>query len=211
MTSGGLHAGHQPPPLAHRLGRSGCAGNRARDSRGAARRRAKPGRLPPEARQLRGDRTLRRHLVPQDRRDVRAQCRSRSGEQGAQRFIPAARHRPDLVHCAAGQHRLEARPDRCRHRRPARTDHRAHARRACRRRRETRSDRHHRDLAFPSRSHQRHQGQGRQEGLRQCGNPRTGAGMGVLDGRRQHECGARRDAAAASSTRGASSATSQAK
>ncbi len=49
-----------------------------------------------------------------------------------------------------------------------------------------------RDLAFSSRSHQRHQGQGQQSDLPQCRDHGAGAGMGVLDGRSQHERGARR-------------------
>ena len=67
-----------------------------------------------------------------------------------------------------------------------------------RRRRRAEGHRYHLDLAFPSRPHQRHQGQGRRQGLRQCRDPGAGAGMGVLDGRRQHERGAGGDAAAVS-------------
>ncbi len=55
-------------------------------------------------------------------------------------------------------------------------------------------DRHHRHFAFPSRPYRRHQDQGRRQGISQGGNFGTGAGMDVLDGRRQHGPGDRRRA-----------------
>ena len=57
-------------------------------------------------------------------------------------------------------------------------------------RRRDRSERGRRDrhLAFSSRPHQRHQGQGQQADLSQCRDHGAGAGMGVLDGRCQPEC-----------------------
>ena len=45
-----------------------------------------------------------------------------------------------------------------------------------------RSDRHHRHLAFPSRSHRRPQDQGRRQGFSERRNPGAGAGMDLLDG-----------------------------
>ena len=42
------------------------------------------------------------------------------GQQGARGRVPAAEHPAGFIHRAAGQHRLEARPDRRRHRRPDR-------------------------------------------------------------------------------------------
>ena len=64
--------------------------------------------------------------------------------------------------------------------------------------------RHHLDLAFPSRPHRRHQDQRQRQGVSQCRDPGAGAGMGVLDGRRQYEPLRRRGAQIFSAMRGAS-------
>ena len=56
-----------------------------------------------------------------------------------------------------------------------------------RRRNQSESDRPHRHLAFPSRPHQRHQGQGQRARLPQCRDHGAGGGMELLDGRRQSQ------------------------
>ena len=44
-------------------------------------------------------------------------------------------------------------------------------------------------FAFSSRPYRRHQDQGRRQGVRQCRDSGAGAGVEILDGRRQHEPG----------------------
>ena len=81
----------------------------------------------------------------------------------------------------------KARSDRHRHRRPDRAFRRRAARQSRRRRHRSESRRPHRHLAFPSRPHQRHQGQGQRSRLSQRRNHGAGGGMEFLDGRRQYE------------------------
>ena len=111
----------------------------------------------------------------------RRRARARSG-------LHAARQAGDAVHDADRQYRQETGADRHRHRRPDLAVGRRAARQSRRRRHRSQSGRSDRHLAFSSRPHQRHQGQGQRADLPQCRDHGAGAGMGLLDERRQYEC-----------------------
>ena len=103
------------------------------------------------------------------------------------RRLYAGRQAGDAVHDADRQYRQKAGAHRYRHRRPDRALGRRVARQSRRRRHRSEGGRPHRHLAFPSRPHQRHQGQGQRPRLPQCRDHGAGGGMEFLDGRRQLE------------------------